>query len=462
MFIRPAIWDDLPRIMDIYAAARDFMRRADNPNQWGNNNPPRSSVEEDIQHGVCRVAEEDGRIYAVFAQIPGPDPTYAKIDRAWLNERPYAVMHRVATDGSRHGVMQEILAYAGLFYNELRIDTHKDNIVMQRAVLRGGFKYCGIIYLANGDPRLAYQRSRETPRCLSIGSLNMDHVYRVPAFLTPGETLRSDSLTHVCGGKGLNQSIAAASAGLKVTMAGNVGDNAEGERLCAALTARGVDPSLVRHLPDTDCGHAIIQVADNGENAILLFGGANEQVDSKQISAVMQTLRPGDFIIMQNEINALSEIMEAAHAHGAKIVFNPSPFNARVTESLIASSDILFVNEVEAAQLVNNEAEGESAGALLHARWPHLLLVETLGSNGAVAWFGNEVCHQPIYPVKSVDTTGAGDTFTGFFLGAWARGMSLSDCLDLAARASAICVSRVGTSSAIPTLSETVHARFSK
>ena len=270
MFIRPAIWDDLPRIMEIYAAARDFMRRAGNPNQWGNNNPPRSSVEEDIQHGVCRVAEEDGRIYAVFALIPGPDPTYAKIDGAWLNERPYAVMHRVATDGSRHGVMQEILAYAGLFYNELRIDTHKDNIVMQRAVLRGGFKYCGIIYLATGDPRLAYQRSRETPHCLSFGSLNMDHVYRVPAFLTPGETLRSDSLTHVCGGKGLNQSIAAASAGLKVTMAGNVGDNAEGERLCAALTARGVDPSLVRHLPDTDCGHAIIQVADNGENAILL------------------------------------------------------------------------------------------------------------------------------------------------------------------------------------------------
>ena len=462
MFIRPAVMEDLPRLMEIYAIARDFMRSVGNPTQWGNTHPPRESVEEDIRCGVCRVAEDDGRIYAVFALIPGPDPTYSKIDGAWLNDRPYAVMHRVATDGSRHGVMQEIFRYAGLFYDELRIDTHKDNIVMQHAVLHGGFKYCGVIYLANGDPRLAYQRSRETPHCLCFGSLNMDHMYRVPAFLSPGETLRSGSLTHVCGGKGLNQSIAAASAGLNVAMAGNVGDNAEGERLCATLTARGVDASLVRRLPDTDCGHAIIQVADNGENAILLFGGANERVDDEQIAAVMQELRPGDLVIMQNEINALPEIMKAAHACGAKIVFNPSPFNARVTENLIRSSDILFVNEVEAAQLVNNEAEGEAAGALLHARWPHLLLVETLGGDGAVAWLNDEVCHQPIFPVKAVDTTGAGDTFTGFFLGAWGRGMSLSDCLDLAARASALCVSRMGTSSAIPTLTEVAHARFAK
>ena len=462
MFIRPAVWEDLPRLMEIYAAARDFMRRAGNPTQWGNTHPPREIVEEDIRRGVCRVAEDDRHIYAVFALIPGPDPTYSLIDGSWLNDRPYAVMHRVATDGSRHGVMQEIVRYAGLFYDELRIDTHRDNIVMQRAVLRDGFQYCGIIYLANGDPRLAYQRSRDIPRCLSFGSLNMDHIYRVPAFLTPGETLRSDSLTHVCGGKGLNQSIAAASAGLKVTMAGNVGDNAEGDRLCTTLIAHGVDSSMVRRLPDTDCGHAIIQVADNGENAILLFGGANEQVDTNQISAVMQALHPGDLVILQNEINALSEIMEAAHACGAKIVFNPSPFNARITDNLIASSDILFVNEVEAAQLVNNEAEGETAGTLLHTRWPHLLLVETLGGNGAVAWLGNEVCRQSIYPVKAVDTTGAGDTFTGFFLGAWARGMSLSDSLDLASRASALCVSRMGTSSAIPTLAEAVHARFTE
>lgn len=462
MFIRPATWDDLPRLLEIYATARDFMRHNGNPNQWGNNNPPRSSVEEDIQSGVCRVAEENGRIYAVFALIPGPDPTYAKIDGAWLNDRPYAVMHRVATDGSKHGVMQEILAYAGLFYDELRIDTHKDNIVMQRAVLRGGFQYCGIIYLANGDPRLAYQRSREIPRCLCFGSLNMDHVYRVPAFLTPGETLRSDNLTHVCGGKGLNQAIAAASAGLSVIMAGNVGDNAEGKRLCAALTARGIDASFVRHLPDTDCGHAIIQVADSGENAILLFGGANEQVDAKQISKVICNLHPGDLVILQNEVNSLSEIMAAARAQGAKIAFNPSPFNERVTEELIESSDILFVNEVEASQLVHGEAEGENAGALLHARWPHLLLVETLGANGAIAWRNEEVFRQAIYPVKVVDTTGAGDTFTGFFLAAYAKNMALSACLDLAARASALCVSRMGTSSAIPSLAEAVHSRFKK
>lgn len=291
-------------------------------------------------------------------------------------------------------------------------------------------------------------------KCCCFGSLNMDHVYRVTAFLSPGETRAAQALAHVCGGKGLNQAIALAAAGAEVTMAGNVGDNAEGARLEAALRARGVDTRLLRRLPEVDCGHAVIQVADNGENCILLFGGANERVDAEQIAAVLKQFSAGDLLILQNEINLLPEIMRAARQRGLRIAFNPSPFNARITEELLRLADIVFVNEVEARQLVDGAASGEAAGALLHARYPHLLLVQTLGAQGALAWQGEAFERQAAFPVRAVDTTGAGDTFTGFFLAAHAAGRPLKECLRLAAKASALCVTRLGASAAIPTMAE--------
>ena len=291
-------------------------------------------------------------------------------------------------------------------------------------------------------------------KCCSFGSLNMDHMYRVHAFLSPGETRPAQSVSHVCGGKGLNQAIALASAGARVFQAGNVGDDADGQRLIAALTERGVDASLVRRLPGVDCGHAIIQVADNGENCILLFAGANFGVDEEQIEAALGHFEAGDLLVMQNEINLLPRIMRAAKARGLRIAFNPSPFNERVTPELITLSDILFVNEVEARQLIPEAADDDDAGRLLHAKWPHLLLVQTLGSRGAVAYDGDACLRQPAIPVQAVDTTGAGDTFTGFFLAAWTRGEPLQICLRQAAQAAALCVSRMGTSAAIPTLEE--------
>ena len=157
---------------------------------------------------------------------------------------------------------------------------------------------------------------------------------------------------------------------------------------------------------------------------------------------------------MQNEINLLPEIMRAARQRGLRIAFNPSPFNARITEELLRLADIVFVNEVEARQLVDGAASGEAAGALLHARYPHLLLVQTLGAQGALAWQGEAFERQAAFPVRAVDTTGAGDTFTGFFLAAHAAGRPLKECLRLAAKASALCVTRLGASAAIPTMAE--------
>ena len=291
-------------------------------------------------------------------------------------------------------------------------------------------------------------------KCCCFGSLNMDHIYRVAEFVQPGETRKVTALNHVCGGKGLNQSLALAAGGAQVLPAGNVGDNADGDHLAAALAARGLDTGLVRRLPDCECGHGIIQVTDRGENCILYYAGANERVDARQIDEVLSYLDPGDLLVLQNEINDPLTLVRAAKARGRRVALNPSPCNALITPALLSLVDILFVNEVEARQLAGPADADEAAGAALHARYPGALLVQTLGARGAVAFQGDAVYQQPAFPVQAVDTTAAGDTFTGFFLSAWMAGGDLPACLRLAARAAALCVTRLGASVSIPSLAE--------
>lgn len=155
--IRKAVVTDLPEILKIYEHARTFMRETGNPTQWQGGYPQREVLINDIEKGQLYVYESGGEICCVFVFFIGVDPTYAYIDGAWLSDEPYGVIHRVASSGKERGVFSKCIDFCRLQISHLRIDTHADNKVMQHTVEKHGFKKCGIIYLENGDPRIAYE-----------------------------------------------------------------------------------------------------------------------------------------------------------------------------------------------------------------------------------------------------------------------------------------------------------------
>ncbi len=295
-------------------------------------------------------------------------------------------------------------------------------------------------------------------KVLSFGSLNMDYVYRVKDFVRPGETISCQSRVCVCGGKGLNQSIAMARCGAQVSHAGNVGRGEDGEALVTALCESGVDTSLVRRL-GAPGGHTVIQLSDSGENSILLFGGTNLMVDETQVEEALNSFGPGDLLVSQNEISMLPRIMQKAHDKGMTIAFNPSPITKDIFELPLHLADILFVNEIE-AQALAMKGEGEDVVTALSKRYPKAMIVETLGRQGALVFKDGQIFRQSSFPVKAVDTTGAGDTFMGYFLGALLEGKDIPVCMALAAKAAALCVSRLGASVAIPVRREVEEAVF--
>lgn len=154
--IRKAMWDDLPRIEEIYAYARIFMAETGNPNQWGTTTPLTSQLEDDIEKGDLYVMVHENAIHGVFYFFIGPDPTYGIIeDGSWRSDTAYGTIHRIAGDGSG-GVLAAAVTFGKQRINHLRIDTHHDNKIMQKAVVKYGFQRSGIIHLANGSPRIAY------------------------------------------------------------------------------------------------------------------------------------------------------------------------------------------------------------------------------------------------------------------------------------------------------------------
>lgn len=156
--VRPATAADLPALAEIYRHARAFMAAAGNPTQWGTANPPQATLEEDIRRGQLFLVCDGVTPCGAFALVPGADPTYAVIEGAWRSDAPYATIHRLAGDGSRHGVFGAAVAFAAARYPHLRIDTHRNNHPMRTLIPRAGFAYCGVIHLADGSPRLAYER----------------------------------------------------------------------------------------------------------------------------------------------------------------------------------------------------------------------------------------------------------------------------------------------------------------
>lgn len=158
MTIRKSTLEDIPRMLEIFAIARRFMAETGNPNQWADSYPSVQQLTDDINSGDSYVCLYDEKMVATFVLRGGNDPTYDKIyDGAWQNANPYATIHRIASSGEVKGIFHVAMEYALQHYDTIRIDTHRDNKVMQNAIVKAGFKYCGIIHCWNGDERLAYQ-----------------------------------------------------------------------------------------------------------------------------------------------------------------------------------------------------------------------------------------------------------------------------------------------------------------
>lgn len=191
-------------------------------------------------------------------------------------------------------------------------------------------------------------------KVLNFGSLNMDHVYQVQHFVSPGETLSSTKLQHFCGGKGLNQSIALARAGANVYHAGAIG--MDGLQLKKQLEEDGADTSFLQIREELETGHAIIQVDETGQNCIILYGGANQSITGMQVDETLKHFEKGDIILLQNEINELKYIMEKAYQKGLRIFLNPSPCDEKIMELPLELVDTLLLNEVEGEQITGKKS----------------------------------------------------------------------------------------------------------
>lgn len=283
-------------------------------------------------------------------------------------------------------------------------------------------------------------------KVLNFGSMNLDYVYQVDHILIPGETLASSDRNTFCGGKGLNQSIALAKAGIPVYHAGLIGDG--GEPLLATCGENGVNTKFIRKI-DGPCGHTVIQVDKNGQNSILLFGGSNRCMTREFVDEVLDFFEKGDIILLQNEINELDYIIDKAYEKEMMIILNPSPYDSALDKCDLSKVSLFLVNEIEGFQ-ITGEKEPEAILAKMKEVYPHAKIVLTLGGDGSVYQDETGVYHQGIFKVKAVDTTAAGDTFTGYFISSILDNMPAQQGLELAAKASAIAVSRAGATSSIP------------
>ena len=280
----------------------------------------------------------------------------------------------------------------------------------------------------------------------NLGSINADVFYTLPHLVGPGETLAASSLYEGLGGKGANMSVAVARAGSVVHHIGAVG--ADGAWAIERLADYGVGTSFIQAVDDKT-GHAIIMVDDNGENAIVIYSGANLRVSDANIAQALGQAKAGDFFITQNETNAQALAAKTAKDAGLRVVYAAAPFDASAATAVLPYLDLLILNQIEAEQL--ERATGMPAHEL-----PIADVIVTLGSSGCL-WHDNSAGTETKFAAQKVtpiDTTGAGDTFTGFVLAALDQGKSMVEAIDLGTKAAAIMVTRKGTADVIPTLAE--------
>jgi len=286
----------------------------------------------------------------------------------------------------------------------------------------------------------------------NLGSINADHVYRVAHLPAPGETLAATEVQTGLGGKGANLSVAAARAGAHVAHIGAIGPDGRWAR--DRLMEYGVD---TRHIFDVQdpTGHAIINVDDAGENAIVIYSGANLAVPTEDIRAALAVGVSGDIVVAQNETNAQDFALKIGSNSGFRVCYAAAPFDVGAVQGVLPYLDLLILNEVEAQQLKDALGKGPEALGVRD-------VIVTLGSKGS-RWFGPDgVYDTPSIQVDPVDTTGAGDTFTGYVLAGLDRGMPMAQAIKLATKAAAIMVTRMGAADVIPDLKDVEDFTFAQ
>lgn len=286
----------------------------------------------------------------------------------------------------------------------------------------------------------------------NLGSINADMVYAMPHLPGPGETLAATGLRQFLGGKGANMSVAAARAAARVHHIGAVGP--DGKWAVNRLMEYGVDTTHVARVAEPT-GHAIVAVDPQGENQIILYPGANRAIPVDKLGLALSQAQAGDILLMQNETNLQTKAARMGRDLGLTVCYAAAPFDALAVKAVLPWLDFLILNEVEANQL--RAATGMAPEALAVAR-----VIVTLGSRGCrvIDTVSGDTTDFPAIPVVPVDTTGAGDTFTGYVLAGLDRGMPMPQAVGLATRAAAIMVTRHGTADVIPDLKDVTEARF--
>lgn len=291
---------------------------------------------------------------------------------------------------------------------------------------------------------------------LNFGSLNIDHVYHVDHFVRPGETISAGRLEYFSGGKGLNQSIALAKAGAEVYHAGKIGT--DGEKLKEILANDGVHTDYIEMTNGVN-GHALIQVVPSGQNNIIIYGGSNHEITETYVDQVLENFGEDDLVLMQNEISCINYIARQCAKRKIKIALNPSPISKELLDTFpFELVSLFFINEIEGRELSKTENTDEILDSLIKM-YPNSAFVFTLGHNGVIYQDKNDTFTHGIYNVKVVDTTAAGDTFTGYFLACYAAGEPIPDCLLKASVASSLAVSKPGASPSIPLMEEVLKAK---
>jgi ribokinase len=283
-------------------------------------------------------------------------------------------------------------------------------------------------------------------KVINCGSLNIDYVYRVPHIVFPGETISSGEYNRYCGGKGANQSIALARAGIEVKHVGQIGK--DGVFLKDELKASGVEVEYI-FIGKEPTGHAIIQVAEDGENSIVLFPGANHKITKRQLDSVFDSAVPDDIMLIQNETNINGYIIEKSFDKSMTICLNPAPYDESVKRLPLDKVDILIINEIEGYGLSGCRTEAEIMENLSN-KYPNTIVVMTLGKKGAVCSSGGQLFRAPGFRVNTIDATAAGDTFIGYFLSGRIRGYEICECLNLACAAASLATTRHGAAASIP------------
>ena len=286
-------------------------------------------------------------------------------------------------------------------------------------------------------------------KILVYGSLNIDLIFSVDHIVRPGETIACAGLEKSAGGKGANQAAALAKAGMETYLAGKIGE--DGRFLLELLGSYAVNTEKVA-IYGGATGQALIQLDRTKQNAIVYYPGGNGEIQKEEIDGVLESYGTGDAVLLQNEISQVDTIMEKAKERGMKVFLNPSPCDKNIEKLPLLLADLFFVNEIEAAALAAMP-EGTDPPEILDrltGRFPGAEIILTAGRDGAYYGSGSIREKGNIIELPVVDTTGAGDTFTGYYIAAREKQYSVPDALNLACKAACIAVSRKGAMQSIP------------